>query len=82
MTLNEKLDAMRTASRSRIPAETQAVMQRSIESLRASGIMDRIVRVGQPAPTFTLPDEHGRPVSLDELRPRGPVVLSFYRGRW
>ena len=23
-----------------------------------------------------------RPVSLEELLARGPVVLSFYRGRW
>jgi hypothetical protein len=82
MTLKEKLDAMRAASRARIPAETQAVMQRSTESLRASGIMDRVVKPGQPAPAFMLPDEHGRPVSLDQLCARGPVVLSFYRGRW
>jgi peroxiredoxin len=57
-------------------------MQRSVDDVRASGIMDRIVRVGQPAPDFTLPNAAGTPVSLAELRARGPVVLSFYRGRW
>ena len=40
------------------------------------------VQVGQTAPDFTLPDADHRSVSLSALRARGPVVLSFYRGRW
>jgi thioredoxin-dependent peroxiredoxin len=36
-----------------------------------------VIEAGQPAPTFTLPDQDGRPVSLAELRGR-PVVLYFY----
>jgi hypothetical protein len=80
--LEEKLDAIRAAAKARIPAEARAVMEGATEDLRTSGIMDRVVRPGQPAPGFTLPDAQGRPVSLDELRARGPVVLSFYRGRW
>lgn len=34
---------------------------------------------GQPAPPFSLPDENGRAVSLENLRGR-PVVLVFYPG--
>jgi len=82
MTLQEKLDTMREASRARIPPEDQTIMRRSIDDLRASGIMNRIARVGQTAPDFTLPNGTGRPVSLKELLAHGPVVLSFYRGRW
>lgn len=82
MTLAERLDTMRAAAKTRIPPEAQAVMQRSIEDVRASGLANRIVRVGQPAPTFTLPNAAGEQVSLDGLLARGPVVLSFYRGRW
>jgi hypothetical protein len=82
MSLQAKLDTIRAASKSRIPPEAQAIMQRSVEDLRASGILDRIVRAGQPAPDFTLPSAAGAPVSLAQLRARGPVVLSFYRGRW
>jgi hypothetical protein len=82
MTLQEKLDTMREASKTRIPPEARAVMQRSVDDLRASGIMTRVAHVGQPAPDFTLPNAEGRPVSLTDLRARGPVVLSFYRGRW
>ena len=82
MTLKEKLDTLREASKTRIPAEARAIMERSIDDLRRSGIMNRIVKIGEPAPDFTLPDASGRSVSLAELRAGGPVVLSFYRGRW
>jgi thioredoxin-dependent peroxiredoxin len=36
-----------------------------------------VVEAGQPAPTFTLPDQRGQEVSLAELRGR-PVVIYFY----
>jgi len=80
MTLEEKLAAIREASRARIPSELRDVMERGTERLRASGIM--LVRAGQAAPDFTLPDDAGHPIGLKDLRARGPVVLSFYRGRW
>jgi AhpC/TSA family len=80
--LQERLDAMREASKARIPAEARAVMQRNIDELRTSGIMERVARVGQAAPDFTLPNASGQPVRLADLMRRGPVVLSFYRGRW
>jgi hypothetical protein len=82
MALQEKLDSIREMSKTRTPLETRAIMQRSIDDLRASGLMNRVARVGQTAPDFTLPNTAGRSVSLGELRGRGPVVLSFYRGRW
>jgi cytochrome oxidase Cu insertion factor (SCO1/SenC/PrrC family) len=41
-----------------------------------------VLRVGEPAPDFTLPDAAGAPVSLAAFRDRTPVVLVFYRGYW
>jgi AhpC/TSA family len=82
MALQEKLDTMREMSKTRIPPEAQAIMQRSVADLRASGIMTRVARIGLTAPDFTLPNVDGRSISLTDLRARGPVVLSFYRGRW
>ena len=41
-----------------------------------------VLRVGEPAPDFTLPDATGAVVSLASFRERGPVVLVFYRGYW
>jgi len=82
MTLEAKLEAIREQSRTRMPPETRAVLLKSIDDLRASGIMSGVARVGSRAPDFTLPNAAGQPVSLGGLRARGPVVLSFYRGRW
>ena len=41
-----------------------------------------VLRIGEPAPDFTLPDASGSPVSLTSFRERTPVVLVFYRGYW
>ena len=41
-----------------------------------------VVRVGEAAPDFTLPDATGAPVTLASFRERAPVVLVFYRGYW
>lgn len=40
------------------------------------------LRVGEPAPDFTLSDATGRPVSLADYRGKKAVVLVFYRGYW
>jgi AhpC/TSA family len=82
MSLQEQLDGLRAQSKTRIPPEAQAVMQRSIDELRASGMLSRVPKVGDRAPDFTLPNAAGQPVSLAGLLAKGPVVVSFYRGRW
>lgn len=82
MSLEEKLAAIREMAKTRQPPEVRAVMHRATEDLRASGIMERVAKVGTAAPDFTLPNQVGAPVSLAAQRQRGPVVLSFYRGRW
>jgi thioredoxin-dependent peroxiredoxin len=47
------------------------------------GLLDRFtggntVKVGDPAPDFTLPDQHGRTVRLSDFRGQRAVVLYFY----
>jgi thioredoxin-dependent peroxiredoxin len=36
------------------------------------------IQVGQRFPSFTLPDQDGKPFDLDEALAKGPVVLFFY----
>jgi peroxiredoxin len=38
--------------------------------------------IGAPLPSFQLPDENGRLVSLASLLETGPAVISFNRGHW
>lgn len=40
------------------------------------------VKVGQPAPDFTLEDTDGRSITLSDFRGKKSVVLVFYRGYW
>ena len=40
------------------------------------------LKIGEPAPDFTLADATGASVSLASFRDRTPVVLVFYRGYW
>jgi hypothetical protein len=42
---------------------------------------ERVVRVGEPAPAFALPDQEGRTTSLEQYR-GSSLVLVFYRGFW
>lgn len=80
--LKEELEAIRAMARARLPEDSQALMQRSVDDLRASGILDHVVKVGARAPDFTLPNTEDVPVSLASLLAKGPVVVSFFRGRW
>jgi AhpC/TSA family len=82
MTLNEQLQAMKEKSRERIPAAAREIMERAVDDQRKSGALDRVVKAGERAPDFTLLNTSGKSVSLAGLLTRGPVVLSFFRGRW
>ncbi len=39
-------------------------------------------KVGENLPDFVLADQHGRLVSLADLRKQGPVIVAFLRGHW
>ena len=41
-----------------------------------------VVKVGEAAPDFTLPDAAGAAVTLASFRDQRPVVLVSYRGYW
>jgi peroxiredoxin len=52
------------------------------QRLDAVGFTARAPKVGDEAPDFALPDQHGDEVWLSALLRGGPVVLIFYRGEW
>ncbi len=57
-------------------------MHRATEELRGSGIMDRVIKVGDPLPPFALPNASGHKVGSADLLAKGPLVLTFFRGSW
>jgi hypothetical protein len=82
MSLNEELKALRTRLETRRPPEVVATMHRAVDELRASGAPARVLTVGALAPRFTLPNAQERLVDSEALLARGPLVATFYRGRW
>ena len=64
MSLQARLDRIRTSFEKDAPPEVLEVMHRATAGLRESGVMDRVIRDGQRAPGFTLDDSQGRPTSL------------------
>lgn len=82
MALEDTLRGMREASAKRLPPDKAAIMHRATEDLRASGIMDRVIRVGDRLPAFALPNAYGQEVRSADLLAKGPLVLTFFRGSW
>lgn len=82
MSLREKLEATRAASAARLPGEKQAIMRRATAELRASGILKKVLPVGQPIPSFAAPNYDGRLIASRDLLAHGPLVTSFFRGSW
>jgi hypothetical protein len=82
MSLKDDINAIKAASAGRIPPEIQAVMKRAIDDLRASGLAARALKAGDRAPEFRLPNQDGELVSSSALIAKGPLAITFYRGKW
>ena len=66
--------------------ELGPIFQSSVDDLvarlRAHDVGDNAPRPGEKMPDFVLPDERGQLVSLGQLLEKGPVAVTFHRGRW
>ena len=81
VSLDEQLRSFGETVRRREP-EFAAAVDRLVARLRETGAGDAAPKVGDVMPTFVLPDETKRLVSLETLLQRGPVAVTFHRGHW
>jgi hypothetical protein len=86
-TLQQRLDEFKKAFDSGAPpynAPREAIekMHRATAELKASGIEDRSLKVGERAPSFTLFNQDHVQVASIGLLQGGPLVVSFFRGHW
>ncbi len=79
--LSERLETFANVARTLRP-EAQAAVDRMVERLKANNAGEAAPKPGEIMPSFTLPDEAGRLVSLDALLADGPVAFTFHRGHW
>jgi len=82
MSLKEELKTLQTRLEAGRPPEVVAAMHQAVADLRASGIALKVLKVGDRAPEFALPNAAGVPVESRRLLAVGPLVVTFYRGRW
>lgn len=80
--LQDQLDEITANTRKLVQPERLAISDRAIEELLLSGVESRSLRTGDKAPSFDLLDFTGKPVRSSDLLSLGPLVLSFFRGRW
>jgi hypothetical protein len=86
--LRESLESIRRAAEGdgikpgRIPPDALKIMHRVTADQRASGFQAQMPKLAQPGPAFTLANQDGVDVSSAALVARGPLVISFFRGRW
>ena len=64
------------------PQEAIEKMHRATTELKASGIEQQALKIGDRAPSFTLFNQDHAQVSSGDLLRQGPLVVSFFRGHW
>ena len=79
--LDERLNVIADAVRD-LSAPFAEAVDRLVDRLKQSGAGAAAPKVGDPMPSFILPDETGSLVSLRELTEKGPVAVAFHRGHW
>ena len=82
MSLQEKLNEFKKQSSAKIPAPALEIMGRATRDLQDSKIVDKILKSGDKAPIFSLPDTKGNMVSTQDLLDKCSLVVCFYRGVW
>lgn len=55
---------------------------RLVERLMTSGAGNMAPKIGDRLPSFILPDDQGRLISLEDILKKGPAAISFHRGYW
>ncbi len=76
------LDRIREAGAAKRDPSITHQLRCGVADLEASGILDGVVKAGDPAPLFARPNLNHETVRLARVLRDGPAVLSFFRGRW
>ena len=82
MTFQEKLAKLKDRIEGKMPAAYLDIMHNATHDLEQSGILEKVLKLGQKAPVFNLKNQDGQLVSSEEILSKGALVLTFYRGIW
>lgn len=82
MDFQTRLQKIKERVEGNLPPSYLKVMHGATAELERSGISEKVLKAGEIAPDFALPDYKGQTISSQELLSQGPLVLTFYRGAW
>jgi hypothetical protein len=82
MTLKEQLEAIMAQTASMITPEIAAAMKQGYEELAERNVLEKVLKTGETAPAFSLPNSQGSMIRSQDLLAKGPLVMLFYRGKW
>ena len=80
--LQDTLDQKKANFELKASAEKKKIYAEGIAAVKASGITQSALQVGDKAPDFKLKNANGQTVQLYEELKKGPVILTWYRGGW
>ena len=86
-TLQSRLDEFRKAFESgappyKVPREAIETMHRATAELKASGLGNTALKVGDRAPEFSSFNQNHILVNSADLLRQGPMIVGFFRGHW
>jgi hypothetical protein len=82
MSLKAELKALQTRLEAGRPADVVATMHRAVQELLTSWAADRVLKVGDNDPELVLPNAPEQQIDSRGLLAKGPLIVTFYRGRW
>lgn len=80
--LQDQLKAKAEEAAKRMPPEKQKIMNDAIEALRNEKILEKVPKVGETFPEFSLLDVKGRAVKRSDIIVKRRTIITFYRGGW
>ena len=82
MTLESKLSKIRDYAKEKFPPENREYMAGEVAKLRESGILDKMIKLGDKLPAFSLQNERDETVTSEQLLANSGIVLTVFRGHW
>lgn len=80
--LQSLLNKKKADFKANAPENIKRIYKEGLDFVKNSGILEKVLNVGDKAPDFTLKNQLKEPVRLyDELK-KDPVILTWYRGGW
>ncbi len=80
--LEDRLKDQDRAVREALPVEVTRAFDAFLQRLASVGVEDGALGVGDPMPGFMLPSAEAELVDSADLLADGPLVISFFRGKW